>query len=112
MKHDDTLRLSPAQTQEALALGRQLARLRKAVKMTQEEAALRAGLSRPTVARIEAGTANRTLSQILRYLDALAPGASLVSLLTGAIPALKHQLDSLQPCRVRKSQADDSLLDF
>ena len=112
MKHDDTLRLSPAQAQEALALGRQLAQLRKAVKMTQDEAALRAGLSRPTVARIEAGTANRTLSQILRYLDALAPGTSLVALLTGDIPALKHQLDSLQPRRVRKSQADDSLLDF
>lgn len=80
--------------------------------MTQDEAALRAGLSRPTVARIEAGTANRTLSQILRYLDALAPGTSLVALLTGDIPALRHQLDNLQPRRVRKSQADDTPLDF
>lgn len=112
MKHDDTLRLSPAQKQEALALGRQLARLRKSVGMTQEEAALRAGLSRPTVARIEAGTANRTLSQILRYLDALAPGTTLVALLTGDIPALKQQIEKLQPARVRKSKADDSLLDF
>ncbi len=112
MKHDDALRLSPQQAQEALALGRKLARLRKAVKMTQDEAALRAGLSRPTVARIEAGTANRTLSQILRYLDALAPGATLVALLTEDIPALRHQIESLQPTRVRKSQADDSLLDF
>lgn len=112
MKRDDSLTLTPAQIQEALMLGRQLARLRKAVKMTQDEAALRAGLSRPTVARIEAGTTNRTLSQILRYLDALSPGASLTALLTGEIPALKHQLDTLQPQRVRKSQADDSLLDF
>lgn len=111
MKHDDTLRLSPQQALEALELGRKLARLRKAVKMSQDEAALRAGLSRPTVARIEAGTANRTLSQILRYLDALAPGATLATLLSGDIPALKHQVESLQPVRVRKSKTDD-LLDF
>ena len=45
MKDDDTQRLCPAQAQEATALGHQLARLRKAVKMTQDEAALRAGLS-------------------------------------------------------------------
>lgn len=112
MKHDDAAKLSPSHAQEALLLGHRLARLRKAVKMTQGEAALRAGLSRPTVTRIEAGAANRTLSQILLYLDALAPGTSLVALLTGDVPALKHQSESLQPIRVRKSKTDDALLDF
>lgn len=112
MKHDDTIRLNSKQRQFARMLGMRLAMLRAVANMTQEEAALRAGLSRPTVARLEADASTRTLSQLMRYLDALSPGASMESLITGSIPALQSSLDHAHPKRVRKSNTDEKALDF
>lgn len=69
-------------------MGELLARLRHARKMKQADAAVRAGLSRNTAYRLEQGDPGVAFGQILRYLQAIAPGATLVSLLTEADPAL------------------------
>ncbi len=69
-------------------LGAQLARLRVARKVKQTDAALRAGLSRNTAYRIEKGDPGVALGQVLRYLDAIAPGSTLLELLSQSDPAL------------------------
>lgn len=69
-------------------LGAQLARLRIARKVKQTDAALRAGLSRNTAYRIEKGDPGLALGQVLRYLDAIAPGSTLLELLSQSDPAL------------------------
>lgn len=69
-------------------MGELLARLRHARKMKQADAAVRAGLSRNTAYRLEKGDPGVAVGQVLRYLHAIAPGATLVSLLTEADPAL------------------------
>ncbi len=69
-------------------LGAQLARLRVARKVKQTDAALRAGLSRNTAYRIEKGDPGLALGQVLRYLDAIAPGSTLLELLSQSDPAL------------------------
>ena len=55
-------------------VGGKLARLRKARRLRQAAVALRAGVSRSTAGLIEAGDPGRTLSQVLRYLNAISPG--------------------------------------
>ncbi|CAN5383326.1 helix-turn-helix domain-containing protein [soil metagenome] len=74
-----------AQSQQ---LGAQLARLRVARNVKQTDAALRAGLSRNTVYRLEKGDPGLALGQVLRYLDAIAPGQTLPELLSESDPAL------------------------
>jgi transcriptional regulator with XRE-family HTH domain len=69
-------------------LGELLARLRIARGVKQTDAALRAGLSRNTAYRIEHGDPGLALGQVLRYLDAIAPGASLENLYSEKDPAL------------------------
>ncbi|MBT9493068.1 MAG: helix-turn-helix domain-containing protein [Paucibacter sp.] len=69
-------------------MGQLLARLRLARRIKQTDAALRAGLSRNTAYRIEQGDPGLAIGQVLRYLDAIAPGSTLVDLLTEADPAL------------------------
>lgn len=66
---------------EATLVGKRLAQLRRTRRIRQAEAAQAAGLSRPTASRIEAGDAGRTLDQVLRYLNALSPGTTLLQLL-------------------------------
>ncbi|MDO8943439.1 MAG: hypothetical protein Q7U75_09665, partial [Desulfobacterales bacterium] len=75
-------------TQELVHLGRLVARLRQARQVKQADAALRAGLSRNTAYRLEKGDPGLAIGQVLRYLDAIAPGATLADLLTQADPAL------------------------
>lgn len=75
-------------TQELVHLGSLLARLRHARQMKQADAALRAGLSRNTAYRLEKGDPGLAIGQVLRYLDAIAPGATLAELLTQSDPAL------------------------
>ena len=48
----------------------------------------RAGLSRNTAYRIEKGDPGLAIRQVLRYLDAIAPGATLTDLLLESDPAL------------------------
>lgn len=88
MKHSESPLLSVQHLAEAQALGEKLARLRIARRLRQADAAQRAGLSRSTAALIEKGDAGRTLAQVLRYLEAISPGLSLLALLQDEDPAL------------------------
>ncbi len=88
MKLHQSAVLSPHLAQELVQLGQLLARLRQARKVKQADAALRAGISRNTAYRLEKGDPGLAIGQVLRYLDAIAPGATLVDLLTQADPAL------------------------
>lgn len=74
--------------QDAVHLGHLLARLRQARKLKQSDAALRAALSRNTAYRLEKGDPGVAIGQVLRYLDAIAPGTTLAGLLAQADPAL------------------------
>lgn len=88
MKIRQSAVLSTNLAQEIVHLGQLLARLRRARKVKQADAALRAGLSRNTAYRIEKGDAGLAIGQVLRYLDAVAPGTTLASLLMESDPAL------------------------
>lgn len=88
MKRDESSLLNPARTQEARELGEKLARLRVARRLRQADAAARAGLARSTAALIEKGDLGRTQAQILRYLDAIAPGVTVLALLQETDPSL------------------------
>lgn len=89
MKRDEIPLMTPAQAAEARSIGEKLARLRLARRIRQADAAARAGLSRSTAALIEKGDPGRTLAQVLRYLEAVAPGLSLLTLLQEEDPALR-----------------------
>ncbi len=88
MKVTQAAVLNPNLANEARKLGAALARLRIARGMKQDQAALRAGFSRNTAYRLEKGDPGIALGQILRYLDAIVPGKSLVELLSESDPAL------------------------
>lgn len=89
MKRNEAPLLSPERTQEVRELGEKLARLRMARRLRQADAAARAGLSRSTAALIEKGDIGRTQAQILRYLEAVAPGVTLLALLQETDPSLQ-----------------------
>ncbi len=63
--------------------------MRAARRMRQEEAALRAGISRNTAYRLEHGDPGVAIGQLLRYLDAIAPGLKLVDALAMRDPSLQ-----------------------
>jgi transcriptional regulator with XRE-family HTH domain len=88
MKVQQSAVLSMHLAQEVAHLGHLLARLRQARKVKQADAALRAGISRNTAYRLEKGDPGLAIGQVLRYLDAIAPGTTLAGLLTQADPAL------------------------
>lgn len=113
MKRDEAPLLSPARVMEAREIGEKLARLRKARRLRQADAALRAGLARSTAALIEKGDLSRTQAQILRYLEAIAPGVTLLNLLQESDPSLAALRASELTQRVRplgKAELDE--LDF
>jgi len=89
MKVDQAAMLLPPLAEESARLGRLLARLRIARNVKQTDAALRAGLSRNTVYRLEKGDPGVAMGQVLRYLDAIAPGSTLLDLLSEKDPALR-----------------------
>nr|WP_297379450.1 helix-turn-helix transcriptional regulator [uncultured Roseateles sp.] len=98
---------------ESAQLGERMARLRVARQIKQTDAAIRAGLSRNTAYRIERGDPGLAIGQLLRYLDAIAPGMTLTELLTEADPALLQQQREEQRRRVRGlTQAELEELDF
>jgi transcriptional regulator with XRE-family HTH domain len=101
MKRDETPLLSPARQLEAHQLGERLARLRIARQLRQADAAARAGLARSTAALIEKGDLGRTQAQILRYLEAIAPGVSLLQLLQETDPSLSALAARERTQRVR-----------
>lgn len=88
MKVTQSAMLSPRQLDECARLGRLIARLRLARQVKQSDAALRAGLSRNTAYRLEKGDPGLALGQVLRYLEAISPGSTLMDLLSETEPAL------------------------
>ena len=88
MKITQTAVLSPSLASETKRLGAALARLRIARGMKQDQVALRAGISRNTAYRLEKGDPGIALAQILRYLDAIVPGKTLLELLSESDPSL------------------------
>jgi len=111
MKVTQSAILSSTLAAQAKGLGAALARLRIARSMKQDQVALRAGLSRNTAYRLEKGDPGVALGQLLRYLDAIVPGKTLLDLLSETDPALaalgakekrrrardltKHELDEI-----------------
>jgi transcriptional regulator with XRE-family HTH domain len=88
MKVTQSALLDANRTGEARKLGAALARLRIARGIRQDQAALRAGVSRNTAYRLEKGDPGIAMGQILRYLDAIVPGKTLLELLSETDPAL------------------------
>jgi transcriptional regulator with XRE-family HTH domain len=113
MKRDESPLLTPARLREARELGDKLARLRMARRLRQADAAARAGLARSTAALIEKGDLGRTQAQILRYLEAIAPGVPLLALLQETDPSLQALSARELTRRVRPLGKDDlQKLDF
>jgi transcriptional regulator with XRE-family HTH domain len=105
--------LSQELSAQSEKIGAQLARLRIARHIPQTEAALRAGLSRNTAYRLEKGDPGVALGQVLRYIDAIAPGKSLQSVLNEDDPALVALTVRERKQRVRSmSTAELKELDF
>ena len=107
MKVQQSAVLSEHLAKEAIQIGHLLARLRQARKVKQADAALRAGISRNTAYRLERGDPGLAVGQVLRYLDAVAPGATLLDLLTQADPALKALQSKELTRRVRDMTASE-----
>jgi transcriptional regulator with XRE-family HTH domain len=101
MKVNQSASLTPHLLAESKRIGQLVARLRLARKVKQTDAALRAGLSRNTVYRLEQGDAGLAIGQILRYLEAIAPGSTLADLLSESDPALVSLKVREQSKRVR-----------
>ncbi len=81
--------------------------------LKQVDAAARAGLSRNTVYRLEHGDPGVALGQILRYLEAVAPGSTLKDLVSESDPALMALSAREKQRRVRDlSPAELKELDF
>ncbi|NMF96454.1 helix-turn-helix domain-containing protein [Aromatoleum toluolicum] len=113
MKVSQSATLSPYQLEQSAQLGHRLARLRLARRMKQTDAALRAGLSRNTAYRLERGDPGLAIGQVLRYLDAIAPGSTLLDLLSESDPALTALKAREQSKRVRDlTVAERDELDF
>jgi DNA-binding XRE family transcriptional regulator len=113
MKYKEEPLLTPQHLAESEGLGIKLARLRRARKVRQADAATRAGLARSTAVLIEKGDPSRTLGQIFRYLEAIAPGLSLPALLQGSDPSLTALAQAEATQRVRPmSAAELQALDF
>ena len=113
MKRNEQPLMTPERLDEARQLGEKLARLRRARQIRQADAATRAGVSRSTAVLLEKGDLSRTQAQILRYLEAIAPGVSLLSLLQEDDPSLQALAAREATRRVRAlSQAELERLDF
>ncbi len=113
MKTPQVAALPEALAHHAAQLGHLLARLRLARRVKQADAALRAGISRNTAYRMEKGDPGIAIGQVLRYLEAIAPGATLVDLLTERDPALVALRTREATRRVRDLSASElEELDF
>jgi transcriptional regulator with XRE-family HTH domain len=113
MKVDQNAILPDRLIREMKVIGERLARLRVARRMTQNEAAVRSGLSRTTAYRLEKGDAGLAFGQVLRYIDAIAPGTTLLEVLQEDDPALAALTASEKRRRVRGlTMAEKDQLDF
>ncbi len=98
--------VKPELAEESKKLGEMIARLRIARGVKQTEAALRASLSRNTAYRLEKGDPAVAIGQILRYINAIAPGITLIQLVTESDPALTALKIKEQRQRVRGLSAE------
>lgn len=113
MRVNQAATLKPELTNEAKRIGALLSRLRIARGIKQTEAALRAGLSRNTVYRMETGDPGLAFGQILRYLDAIAPGMTFANLFSEIDPSITALRLREQKKRVRGlSEQELKELDF
>jgi transcriptional regulator with XRE-family HTH domain len=113
MKVTQSALLNSALAAEAKKLGATLARLRISRGMKQDQAALRAGLSRNTAYRLEKGDPGIAMGQVLRYLEAIVPGKTLLELLSETDPALAALSAKEQRRRVRElSKRELEEIDF
>ena len=113
MKRNETPLMTSAQLSASKDIGEKLARLRLARRIRQVDAAARAGLSRSTAALIEKGDPGRTMAQVLRYLEAVAPGLTLLALLQEEDPSLRALAARETTQRARQlSPAELKDLDF
>ena len=113
MRVTQSATLAPPLTKQATQIGEALQRLRHARQVKQSDAALRAGSSRATAQRLERGDPGVALGGILRYLDAIAPGLTLLKLLTGEDPSLAAMEHRLRTQRVHGlTAAELKELDF
>lgn len=111
MKRNETPMLSKKSISETEMLGTRIVVLRQARRMLQADAAARAGMSRSTAVLIEKGDPGRTLAQVMRYIQAIAPGMSLTALLSAPVESLRAPIKPVQ--RVRKlSKAELAALNF
>jgi transcriptional regulator with XRE-family HTH domain len=109
MKINQANTLTQTHASELADLGAKLAKLRISRRMLQEEASLRAGLSRSTISNIERGSPSVAVGQIFRYLDSLAPGKTLVQLLTeidSAVVALDAARERSRARSLTKKESD------
>src|SRR5579872_791311 len=107
MKVTQSALLDPIRAAQVRKLGSALARLRIARGVKQDQAALRAGLSRNTAYRMEKGDPGIAVGQILRYLDAIVPGKTLLELLSETDPALAALSAKEQRHRARELEELD-----
>jgi transcriptional regulator with XRE-family HTH domain len=113
MKVTQSSMMSPDLIQEAEHLGMLVARLRHARGVKQQDAALRAGISRNSAYRLEKGDPGLAIGQILRYLQAIAPGKTLLDLLSQTDPALITLTSKEKKQRVRDmTRAELQDIDF
>jgi DNA-binding XRE family transcriptional regulator len=113
MKINQSTVLSPPLADQVRQLGAATARLRLARGVKQTDAALRAGLSRNTAYRLEKGDPGIAIGQILRYLDAIAPGKTLLNLLSETDPALTALRAKEERRRARSlTQSELKKIDF
>src|SRR5580698_3322644 len=113
MKVTQAAVLTPSLASEARKLGARVARLRIARSMKQDQAALRAGLSRNTAYRLEKGDPGIAMGQVLRYLEAIVPGKTLLELLSESDPALAALSAKEQRRRARDlSKSELEEIDF
>lgn len=98
---------------ELAKLGERIKRLRLARRIVQQEAAVRAGLARSTASRIEGGDPSVAIGQIIRYVDAIAPGKSLDQLYRDDDPAEAMLRNAERRIRARgMTEARKKDLDF
>jgi transcriptional regulator with XRE-family HTH domain len=113
MKVSQSAILSQSQTAQAKHIGNCFARLRIARGVKQDVAAVRAGISRNTAYRLESGDPGVAVGQLLRYLDAIAPGMTLQELLSQTDPSLSVLEMKEKTRRVRDLNSKEmSELDF
>lgn len=113
MRINQSAALPPNLLVQITQLSEALVRLRHARQVKQSEAALRAGISRTTAQRIERGDPGVGLGVVVRYLDAVAPGITLLKLLSGDDPSLIALDERLRGQRVAGLTADElKELDF